>query len=149
MIGYFVFLRWFLNGFDLLSRRISSPPQTTPDSDGDGLPDDVEIAAAWTQISDKVVVDAVYNYFSQEEGVVKFYNKQSLILTTGIFSLNRLEGQIPQHFLIFKSINGGQTGSWCISASNHQTQLKCMITNFNHGFRWVTRKAISLSLKNE
>ena len=52
-------------------------PKVSIDSDGDGLPDDVEIAAGMNpNSSDKSVVNAVYNYFfSQGHGTVKSLTK--------------------------------------------------------------------------
>lgn len=49
--------------------EVKPPDETTKDTDGDGLPDDLEIAAGMDpNSSDKQVVDAVYNYFFEKDG---------------------------------------------------------------------------------
>jgi len=57
-------------GFLFSPSGASEPPdESTKDTDGDGLPDDVEIAAGMDpNSSDKQVVDTVYNYFFEKDG---------------------------------------------------------------------------------
>ena len=59
-------------GFLFSPSGASEPPdESAKDTDGDGLPDDVEIASGMDpNSSDKQVVDAVYNYFFEKDGSV-------------------------------------------------------------------------------
>ena len=92
------------------------PPQTTTDSDGDGLPDDVEIAAGMNpNSSDKAVVDAVYNYFfNQGEGTAKSLQKATPHTYNWYFQpeMGWMWTDQSTFPYIFKSSSDGQSGSW-------------------------------------
>ena len=121
--GKLLYSEWMLSGYDDFSTLSLfypdgevQPPQATTDSDGDGLPDDVEIAAGMNpNSSDKVVVDAVYNYFfSQGEGAVK-YLQQTIPHTYNWYFQPEMgwmwtdQSTFPY---LYRSTEDGQSGSW-------------------------------------
>ena len=94
----------------------SLPPQISTDSDGDGLPDDVEIAAGMNpDSSDKAVIDAVYNYFfSQGEGAVKSLLKTNPYTHNWYYQpeLGWMWTNSTAFPYIFKSDNNSGTSGW-------------------------------------
>ena len=104
------------------------PPQTTTDSDGDGLPDDVEIAAGMNpNSSDKAVVDAVYNYFfHQGEGTAKSLQKATPHTYNWYFQpeMGWMWTDHSTFPYIFKSSSDGQTGSWMYFSEQSANPIK-------------------------
>ena len=94
----------------------SLPPQISTDSDGDGLPDDVEIAAGMNpDSSDKAVIDAVYNYFfGQGEGAVKSLLKTNPYTHNWYYQpeLGWMWTNSTAFPYIFKSDNNSGTSGW-------------------------------------
>ena len=91
-------------------------PKVSIDSDGDGLPDDVEIAAGMNpNSSDKAVVNAVYNYFfSQGHGTVKSLTKTNPYTHNWYFQpeLGWMWTNSRVFPYIFKSGTNAQSGDW-------------------------------------
>jgi len=104
------------------------PPQITTDSDGDGLPDDVEIAAGMNpNSSDKAVVDAVYNYFfHQGEGTAKSLQKATPHTYNWYFQpeMGWMWTDHSTFPYIFKSSSDGQTGSWMYFSEQSANPIK-------------------------
>jgi hypothetical protein len=115
------------------------PPQINTDSDGDGLPDDVEIAAGMNpNSSDKAVVDAVYNYFfSQEGGGVKSLQKAMPYTYNWYYQpgMGWMWTSASSFPYIFKSSTDGDSGGWMYFSE--QTTSPIRMYDFERS-RWIS-----------
>ncbi|OUW41018.1 MAG: hypothetical protein CBD35_00565, partial [Verrucomicrobia bacterium TMED175] len=107
---------------------VVQPPQTTTDSDGDGLPDDVEIGAGMDpNSSDKEVIDAVYKYFfSQEGGAAKSLEKAKPYTYSWYYQpeMGWMWTEKSIFPYIFKSSSNGQSGSWMYFSEQSANPIK-------------------------
>jgi len=107
---------------------IVKPPKAVLDSDSDGLPDEVEIAAGMDPYtSDKNVIDAVYNYFFTQEGTaVKSLQKSTPYTNSWYYQpeIGWMWTNPTTYPYIYRSSSHGKSAGWMYFKEHSSNPIK-------------------------